>query len=151
MCTRILKMPLFLLSGNMAGIFCVLYATLAGLSMPFLPVHLLFINLVTDSLPALAIPHGAAGGEPVTAAARRGNEGIFKRQFSERFAGAGVLIAPLHHGGFYRMGMSSGGSGILSGTGILFENGGNFMRTPERVATTMAFTTLTLARLFPRV
>ncbi len=46
------------------------------------------------------------------------------------------------------MGMSSGGSGILSGTGILFENGGNFMRTPERVATTMAFTTLTLARLF---
>ena len=45
----------FLLSGNMAGIFCVLYTSLLALPMPFAPVHLLFINLVTDSLPALAI------------------------------------------------------------------------------------------------
>ena len=45
----------FLLSGNMAGIFCVLYTVFAALPMPFAPVHLLFINLLTDSLPALAI------------------------------------------------------------------------------------------------
>ena len=45
----------FLLSGNTAGIFCVLYASLLALPVPFQPVHLLFINLLTDSLPAIAI------------------------------------------------------------------------------------------------
>ena len=45
----------FLLSGNMAGIFCVLYASLMALPAPFAAVHLLFINLLTDSLPAIAI------------------------------------------------------------------------------------------------
>ena len=137
----------FLLSGNMAGIFCVLYATLAGLSMPFLPVHLLFINLVTDSLPALAIGMEPPGESLLKQPPRRGNEGILNGNFLKDLLVQGVLIA-LCTMAAYRMGMSSGGSGILSGTGILFENGGNFMRTPERVATTMAFTTLTLARLF---
>ena len=45
----------FLLSGNMAGILAVLYCCVAGLPAPFAAVHLLFINLLTDSLPALAI------------------------------------------------------------------------------------------------
>ena len=45
----------FLLSGNMAGILCVLYTTMMALPLPFAPVHLLFINLLTDSLPAIAI------------------------------------------------------------------------------------------------
>ncbi|MEG1721056.1 MAG: HAD-IC family P-type ATPase, partial [Pseudoflavonifractor sp.] len=45
----------FLLSGNMAGILCVLFTSLLNLPVPFAPVHLLFINLLTDSLPAIAI------------------------------------------------------------------------------------------------
>ena len=45
----------FLLSGNTAGILCVLYASLLALPVPFEPVHLLFINLLTYSLPAIAI------------------------------------------------------------------------------------------------
>ena len=45
----------FLLSGNMAGILCVLYTSIKALPLPFAPVHLLFINLLTDSLPAIAI------------------------------------------------------------------------------------------------
>ena len=45
----------FLLSGNMAGIMAVLYTSLAALPVPFQPVHLLFINLLTDSLPPIAI------------------------------------------------------------------------------------------------
>ena len=45
----------FLLSGNLAAIFVVLYCSVMALTTPFLPVHLLFINLLTDSLPALAI------------------------------------------------------------------------------------------------
>ena len=49
-----------MLSGNFAAILAVLYASLASLPVPFAPVHLLFINLLTDSLPAIALglePH----------------------------------------------------------------------------------------------
>ena len=45
----------FLLSGNFGAILTVLCASLAGLPVPFAPVHLLFINLLTDSLPAIAL------------------------------------------------------------------------------------------------
>ena len=45
----------FLLSGNTGAILAVLYASLFALPAPFAPVHLLFINLLTDSLPAIAI------------------------------------------------------------------------------------------------
>lgn len=54
----------FLLSGNMAGIFCVLYASLMALPAPFAAVHLLFINLLTDSLPAIAIGMEPASSDP---------------------------------------------------------------------------------------
>lgn len=50
----------FLLSGNFGAILVVLAASLAALPVPFAPVHLLFINLLTDSLPAIALglePH----------------------------------------------------------------------------------------------
>ena len=53
----------FLLSGNFGAILAVLYAATAGLPVPFAPVHLLFINLLTDSLPAIALgmePHSKA-------------------------------------------------------------------------------------------
>ena len=52
----------FLLSGNFGAILAVLCASLAGLPVPFAPVHLLFINLLTDSLPAIALgvePHSS--------------------------------------------------------------------------------------------
>jgi len=52
----------FLLSGNTAGIITVLYASLLALPVPFQAVHLLFINLLTDSLPAIALgvePHNS--------------------------------------------------------------------------------------------
>lgn len=45
----------FLIAGNAAGIILVLITTAFLLPIPFAPVHLLFINLITDSLPAIAI------------------------------------------------------------------------------------------------
>ena len=50
----------FLLAGNLGGVLAVLCASLLALPAPFAPVHLLFINLLTDSLPTIAIglePH----------------------------------------------------------------------------------------------
>ena len=50
----------FLLSGNFGAILTVMYASVLALPVPFAPVHLLFINLLTDGLPAIALglePH----------------------------------------------------------------------------------------------
>ena len=116
----------FLLSGNTAAIFCVVYASLMGLPVPFQPVHLLFINLLTDSLPAIAI-----GMEP----ARRGlldqkprdpKEPILNRSLLSRIGGQGLLIAIVTMIAFY----------------LGYQGGDSVM------ASTMAFATLTLARLF---
>lgn len=71
----------YLLSGNLSAIITVLFASLAGLPVPFVAVQLLFINLVTDSLPALAI-----GMEP-------GDPDILKRK--PRDPKAGILNKPL--------------------------------------------------------
>lgn len=135
----------FLLSGNMAGIFCVLYASLRGLPMPFLPVHLLFINLVTDSLPALAI-----GMEPpeeglLKRPPRSGKEGILTFHFVKDLLMQGGLMA-LSTMAAYHMGLAgngAGGLGLTAGPGPAVN-----LQTPEAAAATMAFTTLTLARLF---
>ena len=116
----------FLLSGNMAGIFSVLYTSLFALPMPFAPVHLLFINLLTDSLPAIAI-----GMEPqeeglLEQPPRDPKEGILTGGFLGRIMVQGGLIAICTMLAFHT-GLETGGAGTAS---------------------TMAFATLTLARLF---
>lgn len=82
----------FLLSGNFGGILAVLYASLAGLPVPFAPVHLLFINLLTDSLPAIAL-----GLEPHTKAVmdekpRPMNESILTKDFLIKVGTEGFCI-----------------------------------------------------------
>ena len=116
----------FLLSGNMAGILCVLYTSLLALPMPFAPVHLLFINLLTDSLPAIAI-----GMEPqeeglLDQPPRNPKVGILTPAFLLRLLVQGMLIA-VSTMTAYHVGMDTGGAGTAS---------------------TMAFSALTLARLF---
>lgn len=83
----------FLLSGNMAGILSVLAACLAGMSLPFAPVHLLFINLLTDSLPAVALgmePHSA---EVMKEKPRPAGEGIMTKDFMTNILLEGTIIA----------------------------------------------------------
>ncbi|MDI6798972.1 MAG: calcium-transporting P-type ATPase, PMR1-type [Candidatus Aenigmarchaeota archaeon] len=52
---NIRKLVRFLLSANFDEIFVVVLAVLAGLPLPFLPIHILWINLLTDSFPALSL------------------------------------------------------------------------------------------------
>lgn len=116
----------FLLSGNMAAILCVLFASIAGLPAPFAPVHLLFINLLTDSLPAIAIGMEPARNGLLDQKPRDPKTPILDRELMLRILGQGALIAVPVMTAFY-IGMSRGGT--VS-------------------AMTMAFATLTLARLF---
>ena len=83
----------FLLSGNFGGILAVLYASIGNLPLPFAAVHLLFINLLTDSLPAIAL-----GLEPHTEKVmerkpRPINESILTRDFLIRIGLEGFVIA----------------------------------------------------------
>ena len=116
----------FLLSGNMAGIFSVLYTSLFDLPMPFAPVHLLFINLLTDSLPAIAIGMEPQEDGLLRQPPRDPKEGILTREFLLRILLQGGLIALCTMTAFH-LGLETGGAGTAS---------------------TMAFAALTLARLF---
>ena len=103
-----------------------LYASLAALPVPFAAVHLLFINLLTDSLPAIAL-----GLEPHTDAVmhqkpRPRNEGILTKSFLTSVATEGLVIALAVIAAFH-IGLASGGAAAGS---------------------TMAFATLCLSRLF---
>lgn len=116
----------FLLSGNMAGILSVLYTSLMALPVPFQPVHLLFINLLTDSLPAIAIGMEPAEKDLLAEKPRDSQEGILTKKFMRDILLQGGLIAVVTMIAFHT-GLSQGGSALAS---------------------TMAFATLTAARLF---
>ena len=113
---------LFLLSGNMAGILAVLYTSIMALPVPFEAVHLLFINLLTDSLPALAIGMEPMDGDVLSEKPRDPKEGILTRAFLTKLLVQGGFIAIATMAAFY-MGL----------------------KTSAAMASTMAFATLTLA------
>ncbi len=116
----------FLLSGNMAGILGVLYTTIINLPVPFAPVHLLFINLLTDSLPALAIGMEQAEKDLLSRKPRDPKESILTKELMIAILLQGALIAVCTMTA-YHIGLDAGG---------------------DMLASTMAFATLTLARLF---
>lgn len=115
----------FLLSGNTAGILSVLYASLVALPLPFAPVHLLFINLVTDSLPAIAIGLEPHNQHIMKEKPRNINLPIMNRSFAIEVIMEGFIIATGTMAAFY-IGLSSGNT---------------------MAASTMAFATLCLSRL----
>lgn len=114
----------YLLSGNLSAIITVLFASLAGLPVPFVAVQLLFINLVTDSLPALAI--GMEPGDPdiLKRKPRDPKAGILNKPFVSQITIQGLIISVSVIAAF------------LIG-----------LKDNPAVATTMAFSTLTFARL----
>lgn len=116
----------FLLSGNMAGILSVLYTSIFALPVPFAPVHLLFMNLLTDSLPAIAIGMEPAEEGLLSKKPRNPKEGILNRVFLIQLFVQGGLIAVC--------------------TMVAFHLG--LRENDAALASTMAFATLTLARLF---
>jgi Ca2+-transporting ATPase len=117
----------FLLSGNMAAILCVVFASLMMLPKPFEPVHLLFINLLTDSLPALAIGMEPARRGLLDQKPRNPHESILTGSLWGQILLQGALIAVVVMMAYY-LGYGADQNAMA--------------------AATMAFATLTLARLF---
>ena len=117
----------FLLSGNFGAILAVLYASIAGLPVPFAPVHLLFINLLTDSLPAIALGLEPHSKKVMDEKPRPMNESILTKDFLTKIGTEGLCIGITTMIGF-----------MIGLTG----EGGNVV-----LASTMAFGTLCTARL----
>ncbi|WP_144511880.1 cation-translocating P-type ATPase [Bacillus sp. FJAT-22090] len=123
--TNIKNAILFLLSGNAGAIFVVLYATVLGLPVPFAPVHLLFINLLTDSLPAIAIGLEPHNKKTMKDKPRDIHTPLLNKAFTTQVILEGVLIA-ISTAIAFQMGLATGDT--LTGA-------------------TMAFATLCLSRL----
>lgn len=115
---------MYLLSGNLSAIITVLFASIGGFSVPFIAVQLLFINLVTDSLPALAI--GVEPGAPdiLDRKPRDPKVGILDKSLITKVTLQGIIISV----------------GVIAAFMI-------GRQTSAAVACTMAFSTLTFARL----
>lgn len=126
---NIKKAILFLLSGNLAGIIAVLFCSLAGLPVPFAPIHLLFINLLTDSLPAIALGLEPYSDDVMKKSPRPSNESILTKDFLAKVGYSGIIISIATISafllGYFYQGAHSAGA-----------------------AMTMAFATLCMSRLF---
>ena len=116
----------FLLSGNFGAILTVLCASVFGLPVPFAPVHLLFINLLTDSLPAIALGMEPHHGEVMKEKPRSADESILTRNFLGKIGLEGLVIGTV--------------------TMIGFMTG--YHQDGALLGSTYAFGTLCLARLF---
>lgn len=123
---NIKKAILFLLSGNLAGIIAVLFNSIAGLPAPFAPIHLLFINLLTDSLPAIAL-----GLEPHT-------DSVMKRK--PRPANESLMTKPFLFGVCY--------SGVIIAAATIAAYIIGYRTAGSPLGMTMAFATLCMSRLF---
>lgn len=115
----------FLLSGNFGGILAVLCASIMALPVPFAPVHLLFINLLTDSLPAIALGLEPHSKNVMNEKPRPMNESILTKTFLASVGIEGFVIA------------------IMTMTAFMI----GYQNENAVLASTMAFATLCLSRL----
>ncbi|MEG0592672.1 MAG: cation-translocating P-type ATPase [Coprobacillus sp.] len=114
----------YLLSGNFAGILCVFGASLMMLPTPFFPVHLLFMNLITDSLPAIAIGMEKSRNDVLKEKPRNANDSILNKKTMSQIGYEGIII-----------GLSTMCAYLMG------------LKGDPLTASTMAFATICLARL----
>lgn len=114
----------YLLSGNFSAILAVVFTSLALLPTPFMAVHLLFINLITDSLPAIAIGMEKGKDDVLKQKPRKRDDSILNAKTLIKIGYEGLIIF----------------SGVMAAYFI-------GLQTSDLMASTMAFSTLCLSRL----
>lgn len=114
----------YLLSGNFSAILAVVFTSLALLPTPFMAVHLLFINLITDSLPAIAIGMEKGKDDVLKQKPRKRDDSILNAKTMIKIGYEGLIIF----------------AGVMAAYFI-------GLQTSNLMASTMAFSTLCLSRL----
>lgn len=122
----------FLLGSNMSEVLSIFAATLMGFTI-LKPVHLLWINLVTDCFPALALGMEKAEADIMRRRPRSANSGIFSDGMGIDIAYQGVMVAILTLASFF--------------IGHFMETG-NWVIGDSAHGTTMAFLTMSMAEIF---
>lgn len=122
---NILKAIQFLLSTNVGEIFLLLITSIFNLGVPLLPIHILWVNLVTDSLPALALSVDPAEAGIMNRKPRKSKKGFMTRGMIWRVLYQGIMIGAIPLAA-YLIGLHDGG---------------------EILGQTMAFVTLIFAQL----
>ncbi len=122
---NILKAIQFLLSTNIGEIFLLLITSIFNLGAPLLPIHILWVNLVTDSLPALALSVDPPVKDIMNRKPRNSKKGFLTRGMVWRIMYQGIMIGAIPLAA-YLIGLHDGG---------------------QILGQTMAFTTLTFAQL----
>ncbi len=126
---NIRKTLVYLLGGNVGELLVTLVASLMGLPLPLLALHLLWVNLVTDGLPALALVMDPASDEALERKPRPSTEPMLGRREWLRIGAVGVLV---------------GGVALVA-----FERALDLDSLPH--ARTVAFSTLVFAQIFNAV
>ncbi|MFZ3587982.1 calcium-translocating P-type ATPase, SERCA-type [Bacillus sp. DJP31] len=124
---NIRKFIRYLLASNVGEILVMLFAMLLALPLPLVPIQILWVNLVTDGLPAMALGLDQAENDVMKRAPRNPREGIFSRGLAWKIISRGFLI----------------GGVTLAAFMITYSN------DPENLmyAQTIAFATLVMAQL----
>lgn len=135
---NIKKSVLFLLSSNVGEVIAMLSALLLGMPIPLLAAQLLWINLITDTLPALALGMGESSKDVMQEQPRSAKESFFAKGAVGTIALGGILIGLVTIISFY-------GAFAMHGFSPFDED------IPETVtdyARTMAFMTIIACQLF---
>ena len=135
---NIRKVIQFLLSANIAEVLSVFVATMIGFTI-FQPVQLLWINLITDCFPALALGMEDAEGDVMRRKPRKASDGVFAGGMGVDIVFQGVVITLLVLASFF--------------AGMWFHNGGIDMAMlldgiPDKEGVTMSFITLSMVEIF---
>lgn len=125
---NIRKFIRYLLSCNVGEVLTMFFASLLGLPIPLLPIQILWVNLVTDGLPAMALSVDPISRDVMQRLPRSPKESIFAQRLAYKIAFRGILIG--------------------AGTLIAYIMGYYFSNGSMETARTMAFTTLVFSQLF---
>ncbi|AXI09027.1 calcium-translocating P-type ATPase, SERCA-type [Oceanobacillus zhaokaii] len=124
---NIRKFIRYLLASNVGEILVMLFAMLLALPLPLIPVQILWVNLVTDGLPAMALGLDKSESDVMKRAPRNPREGIFARGLGYKIISRGILI------------------GLVTLIAFML----TYQNNPDNLiyAQTVAFTTLVMAQL----
>ncbi|WP_346674310.1 cation-translocating P-type ATPase [Enorma phocaeensis] len=141
---NIRKVIQFLLSANLAEVFSVFAATLMGFTL-FQPIQLLWVNLVTDCFPALALGMEEAEGDVMKRKPRNATDGVFAGNMGLDTVVQGIIIAALVLISFF--------CGVYYGLGtidlgVLVDSLNNAQSMADEEGVMMAFITLNMVEIF---
>jgi Ca2+-transporting ATPase len=147
--SNIRKFVFFLLSSNVAEIMIIFLATLAGLPAPLIAIQLLWLNLLTDGAPALALAVEKGDPDIMQQRPRAKNEPIVNRSMTiglviQTFVQTGAVLTAYVLGLIWHLEAGA----VLTGNALTYVLQHDWDGVDVQTAETMAFVTLSLCELF---